>query len=101
MAQQAENRSCLHLVARSSQDVIKRCEGFAGVQDEVLFLDDGVMCLCSDSGNPEVNAGSAFLSADLQARGLLGVARKLNVRIVSDQDFVAMLRQHDVCLTWK
>jgi sulfur relay protein TusB/DsrH len=101
MAQQAENRSCLHLVARSSQDVIKRCEAFAGVQDEVLFLDDGVMCLCNDSRQPGVNADSAFLSVDLQARGLLGVARKLNVRIVSDQDFVNMLRQHDVCLTWK
>jgi sulfur relay protein TusB/DsrH len=95
--------SCLHLVTRSSADVIEHCRTFSEEQDEVLFLDDGVMCLVNERRKPGDTgiANCIFLGADLEARGLMEIARELNVRTIQDQDFAGLLRKHENCLTWK
>lgn len=98
-----ETAKCLHLVARSSSNVIESCGAYCDEQDEVLFVDDGVMHLVSEqgeSGDASVKNG-IYLAMDLAARGLMGIAREAGVRIASDRDFVRLLRQHESCLTWK
>jgi len=103
MAGVTEREKCLHLVARSSANVIESCRAYCDEQDEVLFLDDGVMYLVSDHGETG-DAGvinGIYLAADLAARGLMGIAREAGVRIACDQDFARLLRQHESCLTWK
>lgn len=98
-----EKAKCLHLVARSSANVIESCRAYCDEQDEVLFIDDGVMYLVTKHGETG-DAGvcnSIYLAADLAARGLMEIAREAGVRIASDRDFVRLLRQHESCLTWK
>jgi sulfur relay protein TusB/DsrH len=98
-----ENRSCLHLVTRSSSDALNRCSAFCTEQDDILFIGDAVMFLVSepDESWKKEPAGPLFLKADLEARGLAEIASELGVRTVTDLDFAALLRKHDSCLTWK
>jgi sulfur relay protein TusB/DsrH len=103
MASSPKIKSCLHLVTRASSDALERCGVFRGEQDEILLVDDAVMFLVSqpvDSENKGL-ADSFFLKADLEARGLAEIAAKIGVRTITDQDFAALLRKHDSCLTWK
>ena len=103
MANSPLNKSCLHLVTRSSSDALQRCNAFRGEQDEILLIDDAVMFLDSEPGESQ-SAGLAdavFLKADLEARGLVEIATELGVRTIADPDFAGLLRKHDACLTWK
>jgi sulfur relay protein TusB/DsrH len=76
---------------------------FSDEPDELLFLGDGVMHLVSDCWETgDVNFENCiFLAEDLEARGLAGIARESGARVVSDQEFVCLLRKHQACLTWK
>lgn len=103
MARFPEIKSCLHLVTRSSGRALEGCNAFCGKGDDVLFIDDAVMLLVSAPGEiPKTGPVSpAFLSPDLDARGLADIAVELGVQIVTDRGFTALLRKHDSCLTWK
>lgn len=96
------NKTCLHLVATSHIEAMERCAAqFAG-GDAVVFLDDGVMHLA----DPErvfqsLFADCHFLEPDLEARGLARVAEEVGVQTITDSEFVALLKHHQACLTWK
>ncbi len=98
-----ENSSCLHLVARSSGDALERCLALCSEHDELLFIDDAVMFLVSGLENtlPGELAAPLFLRADLEARGLAGIAAETGARTATDAEFAALLRKHGRCLTWK
>lgn len=103
MTSTLENKTCLHLVTRSSGDALERCSAFCSRGDDVLFVDDAVLFLVSEQAVSHFNglARPFFLKADLEARGLADIAFERDVPIVTDLDFVDLLRKHDSCLTWK
>ena len=103
MTESVKNKHCLHLLVGSSAEAVERCRSRFSDNDAVLFLDDGVMHLAGDSGAvvaPPLPNG-VFLAADLQARGLLQLARDAGAEIAGDSDFLELLRKYDFCLTWK
>lgn len=103
MSRSREIKSCLHLVARSSDSALERCTAFCCEGDDVLFIDDAVMFLAGVPGEiPKMGPVSpTFLKPDLDARGLAEIAGQLGVRTITDTGFTALLRKHDSCLTWK
>ena len=103
MSRSREIKSCLHLVARSSDSALERCTAFCCEGDDVLFIDDAVMFLAGVPGEiPKLGpVNPAFLKPDLDARGLAQIAGELGVRTITDKGFTALLRKHDSCLTWK
>ena len=103
MADPTANASCLHLVVRSSAEALENCLSQCAAEDEVVFVDDGVMHLSKSlqSGAGPGPAESFYSAEDLDARGLLPAARAAGAATVRDSDIVALLRKHDFCLTWK
>lgn len=103
MADPTGNASCLHLVVRSSAEVLESCLSQCAGEDDVVFIDDGVMHLVNSlqNGCGPGPAESLFSAEDLDARGLLPAARAAGAATVRDSDIVALLRKHDFCLTWK
>ena len=98
-----ENRTCLHLVVRSSIDALESCRSRFDAGDAVLFLDDGVMHVAENPGRifQPLYRNGFFSDTDLNARGLRTLAGEAGVRIISDPEFVDLLQKHDFCLTWK
>jgi len=103
MMNSAGNGSCLHLVVRSSAEAVEGCRSQLTGDDEMIFLDEGVMHLAEilQEGSGSAPAGSFFSVEDLDARGLLGAARTAGAATVCDSDVVELLQKHDFCLTWK
>lgn len=98
-------KSCLHLVAGAGQEALDDCMAHSDARDALLFVDAGVLHLlrhATDSfATPAAGAAEAhFLAADLQARGLLELARRLEFSVVEDMAFCELLAAHDHCLTW-
>jgi sulfur relay protein TusB/DsrH len=102
-------KSCLHLVAGAGQEALDDCVAHSAARDALLFVDAGVLHLLRhatgfDAGSVAgAVAGAAavhFLAADLQAQGLLELARRLQVSVVEDPVFCELLVAHDHCLTW-
>ena len=106
-------KSCLHLVAGAGQEALDDCVAHSAARDALLLVDAGVLHLLrhatgfvagsvaglvagSGAGAAEVH----FLAADLQAQGLLELARRLKVSVVEDTVFCELLAAHDHCLTW-
>jgi sulfur relay protein TusB/DsrH len=97
--------TCLHLVAGAAREVLEDCVARSAPGDVLLFLDAGVLHLLqyADGSAATVLATAAeahYLAADLQARGLLELARRLEVGVVDDLTFCDLLAAHDHCLTW-
>lgn len=93
---------CLHLVASSKPEASARCHAVIVEGDAVLFIGDGVMqALSPGKEYRSLFPACCFLMVDLEARGVLPMAIELGLRIVSDQEFVDLLAQHNHCLTWK
>jgi sulfur relay protein TusB/DsrH len=97
--------SCLHLVAGSGREALEDSVSLSAPGDARLFLDAGVLHLLqyADGSLTTALAPAAeahYLAADLQARGLLALARRLEVSVVDDLAFCEMLAAHDHCLTW-
>lgn len=92
--------SCLHLVAGAGSAALADCLAHHCAPDAVLFLDAGVLHLLGDREAGAAVAGAHFLEADLQAHGLLGLARRRRVRVIDDAGFCALLAAHRHCLTW-
>ena len=112
-----ELKRCLHLVAGADQEALDDCVAHSAARDALLFVDAGVLHLLRHATGIVVDsvagsvagsvvgfgAGAAavhFLAADLQAQGLLELARRLNVSVVGDPVFCELLAAHDHCLTW-
>lgn len=103
MQESGNNTNCLHLVVGSSTDALENCRTMLSGGDSVLFLDAGVLHLDRvqkgffDKPVPACH----FTAADLDARGLLSVARNQGASVVDDPEFPALLRDHGYCVTWK
>jgi len=99
----AGNRNCLHLVVRFSTGAMERCLSQLTKGDLILFLNDGVMHLpgwFSDPGAAR-QADCCFAAEDLEARGLLQLARQAGANIICDSEFAELLGKYGFCLTWK
>jgi len=96
------SNQCLHLVASSHPEAADRCLAVIVEGDAVLFIGDGVM-RALDPGKEFLACFPVcyFSMVDLEARGVLPMAIEMGLRIVSDQEFVDLLAQHNQCLTWK
>ncbi len=94
---------CLHLVLGTGVEALDACATCCEPQDFILFLDVGVMHLLEARMNPAaaVAKSTGFATADLEARGLIGLARELGIRLVSDAEFALLVKDHDHCLSWK
>lgn len=104
-------KSCLHLVAGAGQEALDDCVAHSAARDALLFVDAGVLHLLRHATGAGSVAGSVagsgagaaevhFLAADLQAQGLLELARRLELSVVEDTVFCELLAAHDHCLTW-
>ena len=93
----------LHLVLRAGNGAFESCRTCCTAGDAVLFLDDGVRQLLLGEPGRLLPPGVAVLYSlpDLQARGLAEAAATMNARTLRDDEFPAMLQQHDECLGWK
>ena len=98
-----QNRSCLHFVVSATPSALTDGLNCRVDGDSMVFIDAGVMHLVAESGlQIDLNSpGLAFSREDLEARGLLRVARDRGVKILDDRGMVALLRNHEHCLTWK
>jgi sulfur relay protein TusB/DsrH len=97
--------SCLHLVAGAGREALEDCVSRCAPGDALLFLDAGVLHLLQYANGCAATALATaaeahYLVADLQARGLLELARRLEVSGVDDTTFCELLAAHDHCLTW-
>jgi sulfur relay protein TusB/DsrH len=97
--------TCLHLVAGAGREALEDCVSRSAQGDALLFLDAGVLHLLEyANGSAATALASAaethYLGADLQARGLLALARRLEVSVVDDTILCELLAAHDHCLTW-
>lgn len=117
MKSSTRNRTCLHLVVRSSAGAIGGCLAKFDEGDAVLFLDDGVMHITSRAswlpvsaegcGSPADPAHSTrdssfcFSAVDLEARGLHGLVHSAGARVLPDIKIAELIQSHDFCLTWK
>lgn len=93
--------SCLHLVVGAGVEALDDCLLHSQARDTLLFLDAGVLHLLRDASAPVVGLAEAhFAAADLQAHGLLDLARRSGVSVIDDAGFCELLRRHPHCLTW-
>ena len=93
----------LHLVLRAGSGAFDSCRTCCTAGDAVLFLDDGVRQLLLGEPGRLLPPGVAvhYSLPDLQARGMAEAAATMNARTLRDDEFPAILRQHDQCLSWK
>lgn len=105
----ARDKTCLHLVVRSSRAALDNCRLHCVKGDVLLFLDDGVMHVTSLPATPGPHAPQegawvadvCFSAVDLEARGLSGLAQATGVVVLPDSDIVELVQSHEICLTWK
>ena len=95
-------RNCLHLVVSASESAVGDCLVHCLEGDSIVFLDHGVMHLLGIDDGKEILSRHqvSFSIVDLQARGLAGTARRLEVRLKDDRAIARLLLTHDHCLTW-
>jgi sulfur relay protein TusB/DsrH len=93
--------TCLHLVAGAGREALDDCLAHSDTGDALLFLDAGVLHLLRHGGGSVAEAANVhYLAADLQAQGLLELARRLEVSVLDDAALCELLAAHDHCLTW-
>ncbi|MGK2927285.1 MAG: DsrH/TusB family sulfur metabolism protein [Lysobacterales bacterium] len=92
--------TCLHLVAGDGREALEDCLSLCVAGDALLFLDAGVLQLLQALPGLPSGAEAHFLAADLQARGLLDVARRRQLSVLDDDAFCDLLTAHGRCLTW-
>jgi sulfur relay protein TusB/DsrH len=97
------SRSCLHLVVSARLSALQACLDQRLEGDDVVFIDAGVMHLLDDfPDSPDLaGPGFCFSIADLEARGLVSMARRQGVRVLDDRAVARLLSGHEHCLTWK
>jgi sulfur relay protein TusB/DsrH len=93
---------CLHLVLSARPDAWEDCSRHSQAGDTAVLADDGVMLLC----DPEAVTGQSqatvvCLGADLEARGLAGIAQQHGVGVIDDAALVQLVCAHTHCLSWK
>ena len=95
--------NCLHLIVSAADDALNRCVSQFSEGDTAVFLGDGVMLLALSEADSlhSIPRDSLFSREDLDARGLLPLARKYGVRLTDDTAFAALLARHRHCLTWR
>ena len=91
------------MVVCFSTGAMERCLSQLTKGDLILFLDDGVMHLPGWFSDPSATpqADCCFAAADLEARGLLQLARQAGANIIGDSEFSELLGKYSFCLTWK
>lgn len=93
----------LHLVFSAGEGAFEACQVASNAGDTVVFMDNGVRQLLLGEPGKSLPPGVAlyYSEPDLQARGLAGPARELNVRVLGDKAFPALVKSHRHCLSWK
>lgn len=93
----------LHLVFSAGEGAFDACRTASSAGDTVLFLDNGVRQLLLGEPGKLLPPGVAvyYSEPDLEARGLAGAARNIQVRVLVDTAFPALLKSHRHCLSWK
>lgn len=94
---------CLHLILRSSGDVMDDCLPCIGRGDCIVLMDTAVNELARPGGNRWLAAGVPVycLEADLLAHGLVQAAVNSGMERVDDLGLVQLVCRHVHCLSWK
>jgi sulfur relay protein TusB/DsrH len=95
--------TCLHLVLRSSGDVLDECLACIGPDDCIVLMDTAVSAMASPGGNRWLSAGVRVycLEADLLAHGLGKSLVMEGMERVDDRELVELICRHGHCLSWK
>ena len=99
----ALSENALHLVLTAGEGAFDPCRKLCQAGDSVLFIDSGVRQLLMGEPGKRLPPGVAvyYSKPDLEARGLLGAAEAVHVRILDDSGFTNLLEAHRHCLSWK
>ncbi|MSQ98411.1 MAG: hypothetical protein EXR85_03815 [Xanthomonadales bacterium] len=95
--------TCLHLILRSSGDVMDECLACIGKGDCIVLMDAAVSALARPGVNRWLSAGVRVycLEADLLAHGLGKSPGVQGVERVDDLGLVELVCRHGHCLSWK
>jgi len=95
--------TCLHLVLRSSGEVMDECLACIGKGDSIVLMDTAVSALARPGGNRWLSAGVRVycLNADLLAHGLGNSSGNPGVEEIDDLGLVQLVCLHGHCLSWK
>ena len=95
--------TCLHLILRSSANVLDECLACIGEGDSIVLMDTAVSALARPGGNRWLPAGVRMycLEADLLAHGLGKSPGMEGVERVDDLRLVELVCRHGHCLSWK
>lgn len=96
-----EKQNCLHLVLGHGRRALENCLSVFSDGDTLLFLDAGVLHLPALAADAEAMQEAAWMTADLQARGLLDAAGACGFTMIGDEEFADLLDGHRHCLSWK
>ena len=95
----------LHLLMSSDPRAVRDCMSFAGEGESVLLVDRAVDLLCAlgvGAVSEKRSEGLLFaLRADVVAAGLEQRASKLEVGLLSDEDWVDLVCASERVLSWK
>lgn len=100
-AAEINEHNCLHLVLSHSRKALESCLSMFGDGDTLLFLDAGALHLPALATGASEMQEAVFMTADLQARGLLDAALANGFTVVDDDRFADLLAGHAHCLSWK
>ena len=101
-ASRPEN-TCLHLILRSSGDVLDECLACIGKDDCIVLMDMAVDAVARPGGNSWLTAGVRVycLEADMLAHGLGKLPGIEGMERVDDLGLVELVCRHGHCLSWK
>jgi sulfur relay protein TusB/DsrH len=103
MSTEPQSRSCLHLVVSAQAAALEACLQQFDSGDTLVLIDAGVMHVMSleEAGVIPPVTPLMVSGEDLDARGLMPVARRLELEVIDDKGCAGLLRRHAHCLTWK
>jgi sulfur relay protein TusB/DsrH len=95
--------ACLHLVLRSSGELLDECMAWTGANDSIVLLDTAVNLLARPDLATWFPADVPVYchEADLLAQGLGKVANFPGIAPVDDLGLIELVCRHGHCLSWK
>lgn len=100
-------RAFLHLIMNGSRSCLEDCLQFAGNDDSIILLASAVdLMLDEDACQAIAQAREgrglriAFRAADVQCRGLSGIALSDKLELLEDEAWVRAVCDHSEILSW-
>lgn len=84
-----------------SDTALEACCRVVQAGDTVLLLDSGVFALARPLPTLGSSVTLCALRVDVAARGLQSYADSLEVRLISDQDWVGLITSRPHTISWK